>query len=1014
LITCALAALAAGAPAFGADAGVAAAPVVREVKFVYADKETGAETAVDSPSPQWFAGQTRIRAGQPYSQETANEDLERFITRHGLLCREVRPEPVAGGVRVVFVFERREKVWAIKIVAAEGAPSIKSTELMERAVKLRRDAPVSLAAVNADRWAIIGHLRRLGYHFVTVDARVAPVENRAGYSNVTFEVDRGPKVQPETIAITGNRALTRKQILGQMRTKEDGWFSSRRFVQSTYETDLENIKRRYLAEGWEDIEVAAKPVLFDPEQVTIRVRYAERGGKSVVTGLSVRGGKTIGSRAIRRQLLCQKGRDFTRAKFDQDLQWLLARYYDAGLRAASEDIDFKEAALGGGRGELSAGVLFARARETVVVDIAVKRGDGGRGAAAVDSITCKTTGPYTNDHVAGLMSRLRPGAAFTQDALLEDTAAISRFYTRPGADPCHALIDTRYRPTPAGYRVRMDFVRKGPGIGSVAAHIRIHVTEGSRYFVESVTFAGVTGKAFVSKRTFEEHLRDRLRMKKGDLFTRTNLAADLQAISAAYQEKGYADIQVRLDEAHMARPDKKVYDLKYIIVEGPIYVIDIVRPRGNDKTRPDVITREMAIKPGDRFDVRKIAESSRRLNNTGHFSKVEIRPAPSKRPPEDGRSFKELHVHVQETSTRRVLIGAGASSSAGFFGDIRYQDSNFDLGDPARSWGDFVSGTAFAGGGQTLAIFLRPGSQMTQFGIQWREPWLNERPVELGVAAGFYSRDWADYSVQKLGGSVTIGKRYQPTLTGFVGVRTHLVEVDDVDRTAPKEIWDDKGDYTVVGVFAGVTRNTLDSKSFPTSGTKWTLTTELVGTPVFDIVKLIAEGRWFCPIYEAPDKSRHVFSLWGMTGVIAGSDVPVFEKFFAGGLGSVRGFASHGISPTSKRIYVNPPAGPTTVKRNGDPVGGLFKIEGGAEYYFPIVKKRARGVIFLDAGSVAENSFGIGTAVGDLRVSTGIGVQFVVPALGNAPIALYLGVPLKKEDDDEAEVFTFSIGILLP
>ena len=1001
------------APSFAAQAGERA-PVIRAIKFVYVDKTSGEETPVDSPAPEWFADQARLRVGGPYTAKAANDDLAQFITRHKLLCREVRPEPFEGGVRVVYVFERQERVWAVKVVAAEGAPSVKSKNVME-AVGLRRDAPVSLAAVNTDRWAIIDYFRRDGYHFANVDARVEPVEARAGYSNVTFEVDRGPKVQPEAIIITGNSSISDKQLLGQMRTREDGMFSSRRFVKRTYDADVENIKRRYLAEGWEDVEVVPKPVLFDAEPVTLAVRYAVRNGKTVVTSVSVRGSETIGNRAVRRQLLCQRGSTFTRKKFDQDLQQLNARYYAAGLRAEPEDIVVKETDRGAGSGELSANLLFARARETVVIDIAFRRGDdGGRVVTLVDRVACKTTGPFGNDRVAGLMKHVQPGAAFTQDALLGDVAAISRLYTRSKDAPRHALIDTRYTPTPNGYRVKMDFIRKGPGTGSVAATIRVRVNEGGRYFVESVALAGVTAKEFVSERTFREHLRDRLKMKKGTLFTRADLAADLQALRTAYQEKGYADVQVKLDETRMVRPGEKTYDLRYVIVEGPIYTIDIIRPRGNDKTRPDVITREMALKPGDRYDIRKIDESTRRLRNLRYFSKIDVRPAPSKRPPEDGRHFKELHVAVEETSTRRILIGVGASSAAGVFADLRHEDSNFDLSDPARSWADFVSGTAFAGGGQTLSIFLRPGSDMTQFGVQWREPWLNERAVELGVSAGFYSRDWDEYSVQKLGGSVTLGKRYRPNLTGFVGIRVHAVNVSDIDTTAPKEIWDEDGNYIAIGVFTGITHNTIDNDMFPTKGAKWTLTGELVGGTDLGIVKLIAEGRWFTPIYEAPDKSRHVFSLWGNIATILGSDPPVFERYFAGGLGSVRGFASHGISPTSNKIYVAPPGGAVAVVKNGEQIGGMLKIEGGAEYYFPIVKDRARGIIFLDVGSVAENSLGIGSAIGDLRISTGVGVQLVVPALGNAPIALFLGFPLKKESDDETETFTFSIGLSLP
>ncbi len=487
-------------------------------------------------------------------------------------------------------------------------------------------------------------------------------------------------------------------------------------------------------------------------------------------------------------------------------------------------------------------------------------------------------------------------------------------------------------------------------------------------------------------------------MKKGSLFTRRDLAADVQTIRTVYLEKGYADVQVRFDQAHMApEPGQKIYDLNYMVNEGPLYHIDLIRPRGNDKTKPAVITREMAISPGDRYDIRKIKQSIQRLRKLGYFSKVEVRAVGSRRV-EPGKKYKELYVHVEEKGTSRLMLGVGGSSTGGVFGDLRFRDTNFDLSDTPRSWSDFVSGSAFAGGGQTLAVFLQPGTETSRFGFRWCEPWLNQRPVELGLSAAYSSREWDEYTVDKLGGSVTLGKRYPPTLTGFVGLRIHEVDVTDVDSDAPPDVRDDKGTHEMLGVSVGVTRNTLDKLTLPTSGKKYTLSAELVGDAGLDALKLIAEGRKYKTVHEAPDKSKHVVSLWGRTSVIAGSDLPVFERFYAGGLGSVRGFAAHGISPTY----------------NGDPIGGEFKIEGGVEYLFPFIKDTARGVVFLDAGSVADDSFDIGDALSDMRASTGVGLELVLPAAGGVPLAMYLGVPLKKESGDETEAFTFSLGIFLP
>ena len=974
-------------------AAAADGPAVLEIKFVYHDPQTGAETPVDSPGPQWFEGKTRIRVGEPYSQADADKDLSDFLTVHGMLCREVRPEPVPGGACVVYVFEKRPRAWFVRVIAREGSPSIDSTELMEQAVKLRKDAPVTLAAAGADRWAIVEHLRKDGYHFAVADARIEPVENRAGFVDVTFVVDRGPKVQPETITFVGNHVFSRGELLGMMQTKEDAWLTSRRFVQSKYEQDIENIKTHYLAQGWEDVEVKRRPVLIDPEFVSIRVTCQERGGRQVVTGLRIRGAETVARSVIREQFLTRSGREFTRGQFDRDIEWLRARYYEAGFRADSRDVSVHSEEPGRGWHEHRAEIIFGKARETVLVDITLARGDGGK--TVVEKVEHRATGPFPNRQIADL-SGLRPGSDFQEDDLLRAAAAVSRFYALPGHD--YALLESHYERTPAGYTARLEFMKKGS-----AACIRIQVEEGGRYVVESVSFEGV-------ELVFEDHIRDRLVMKQGSLFTQKDFAADIETVRTVYLEKGYADVTVT--PKYEARAGRKVFDLTYVVEPGPLCYVDLIRPRGNDKTKAVVITREMAIEPGDRYDIRKVEESVRRLNNLRYFDRVEVRTADSRRA-EPGKRYKDLEVQVREASTRRLLIGVGASSAVGAFGRLGYQDINADLGDTG-SWSDFVSGSAFVGGGQTLAVILQPGTDASEFAVHWREPWLHDRPVELGVSAGYFSRDWDEYAVNQLGGSVTLGKRYQPTLTGFVGLRLHLAKVTDISNTAATEVWDDRGSQAVLGLSAGVTRDTIDNKAWPSSGKRWTLMAELIGTPFFDAIKLLAKGRWYTTVYEAPDKTRQVVSLWGNAGVIAGSDLPVFERFYAGGLGSVRGFATHGISPLNKRIYVAPPGGATIPVRTGDQIGGKFLMEGGAEYLFPIVKDRVRGLVFLDAGSVAADSLGVGTAVSDLRVSAGVGLHIVLPQLGNQPIALYLGVPLKKESGDDTEAFAFSLGFMLP
>jgi outer membrane protein assembly complex protein YaeT len=990
-----LLALFAAAPA----ARAAQPPDIVEVRFVYRDPATGREAPVDAPSPEWFAARTRLQPGRPFTPELADREQTRFITEHRLLCLEIRTEPVPGGVRVICVFERRAKVWDVRIVVPDGAPSVDAGDLIRRAVTLRRDDPVDASELEADRLGLARHLRSRGYHFASVVARMSAVPNRPDFRRVAFEVDRGPKVQPESISLAGNEAFSDDDLLDLMTTRVDRWYNSKLFVESVYREDLNRIRRHYLALGWEGTEVRDRPVLFDPDYVTVAVRWRREGGRNVVTDVEVDGVEAVDDDRVCERMLTRPGRTFSRERLERDLRWLEALYYRAGFRADPADRHVRyHAADGAGRAR--ARLVFSRAREEVVLSVVVRRDPaGGRSVRAVEH---RTTGPVTNDRIAEL-TRLRPGSPFTLDALYRDSMAVAEFYTRREPGRNYALLEARTERTPDGHVVRLAFMKKGS-----AAHLRIRIHEGTRYTVGAVSFEGV-------EPVLEDHLRDRIRLNPGDVFRRIDFAADIETIRTVFQEQGHADVRVNAAPPRIARRGERVFDLAYSVTPGPEYTVNLIRPRGNDRTRPDVIQREMAIQPGDRYDARKIEQSERRLKTLGYFQQVDIRPVDSPRR-EPGKRYKDLLVQIQEAATAHLMLGVGASSTAGVFGDLRYQDTNFDLGDPPRSWDDFVSGTAFAGGGQTLALFLQPGTEASNFGFRWHEPWLHQKPIELGVGASYTTQDWDEYELRKLGGQVSLGKRFRPDFKGFVGLRAHTADVDDVETTAAKEIWDDEGRHNVLGLFAGLTHDTIDRKHLPTEGAKTTLLAEIVGTPGPDALKLIAEGRWYWSVYEAADQSRQVLSLWARAGVLAaGSDLPVFERFYAGGLGSVRGFAARTISPRSRRRYINPNIPALGVIRvpTGDAVGGECKIEGGVEYHFPIVKDRWRGLVFLDAGSVGENPLGFGGALSDLRASVGIGTEFVLPQLGNVPFALYLALPLRKERGDDTETFSFSFGLLL-
>lgn len=981
-----------------ARAAAAPGPRVIQRKYVYRNPTTGAETPVDDPSPQWFADHTGLKVGQPYTPARGRTEIARFLAEHGLLCRAVRPEPLDGGVRVVFVFEKRKTAWLVRVAARQGAPAVPATELMEEAVSLRRGRPVSRARLDADRRAIVHHLRQQGYHFAAATAHTQPTPARAGAVDVRFLVDRGPRVRVAAITIVGNRALKTDELAALMHTRRDRWYRSGWFVKDRFDDDVKRLREHYIVSGWEDAQLSAPPVLFDAQFVRIEVDTHQKGARRIVRRVRVSGNDAVGTSAIRRAWQTRPGRPFRRDQLLADIAWLRARYARAGLTACPADLVVRD-----DPDRTVVNIAFGRARQVVTLRLVTRQGPAGSRILTLAEHT--TTGPFMNGEIAAATG-LRPGQTLSEAAIPAAIDAVTRLYTQ--TEPLHhyAPVDTRVTETPAETTVRIHFVKKGPSDRTVAAYLRLRVNEGARYRVESITFSGV-------RPLFEGHIRDRLAMLKGAYYTELGLQKDRETVRRVYHEKGFPDVKVRVTKSSRVRPDEKVFDLTYTVTEGPLCYVNLIRPRGNDKTKPQVIVREMPLKGGDRYDVRKIQAGMQRLRNLRYFDKVDWKAADSPRK-EPGKNYKDIYVQVREASTRKMMLGAGVGSVSGVFGLLGLRDSNFDLADTPRSWEDFVSGTAFAGGGQELGLYLQPGSNASQYVINWTEPWLNDRPVELGVSGGYFLEEWDKHEVDRIGGQVRLGKRFSPTLTGFLGLRFHHANVSDISRTAPPDVWDDRGGHDVLGLSAGLTHQTLDRTLFPTTGHRTTALAELIGTPVFEAVKLVAEGRWFFTLYEADDKTRQVVSLWGDLGLLAGGELPVFERFYAGGLGSVRGFAAHGISPLNNTIYAVPPRGAKVPVRRGDAVGGRFKMQGGIEYLFPIVKDRVRGVLFLDAGSVAKSTLGVGSALSDLRASTGVGVQFVIPQLGKVPISMYLGLPIRKQGGDDTEAFAFSIGVFLP
>jgi outer membrane protein assembly factor BamA len=225
----------------------------------------------------------------------------------------------------------------------------------------------------------------------------------------------------------------------------------------------------------------------------------------------------------------------------------------------------------------------------------------------------------------------------------------------------------------------------------------------------------------------------------------------------------------------------------------------------------------------------------------------------------------------------------------------------------------------------------------------------------------------------------------------FRGEDVDITSIDNKPLRAP-EILAGRGHHTITGAQIGFRRDTTDSILLPTRGSVMDVSYEhagaLGGQYNFDKFEGSATGYW--TLYDDLLDRKTVLRTSARVGYIT-PDAPFFERFYAGGVGSMRGFRYRGISPRS---------GP-----DDDPVGGNFSVMGTVEVGFPLAGESLRGVVFTDIGDVESKA-----RFGTVRVSTGVGVRLTLPIFGQVPLGLDFGFPILKDRQDDTQIVSFTLG----
>jgi outer membrane protein insertion porin family len=565
--------------------------------------------------------------------------------------------------------------------------------------------------------------------------------------------------------------------------------------------------------------------------------------------------------------------------------------------------------------------------------------------------------------------------------------------------------------------------------------IKFYVYEGRQYKVGSIKVTGNTvfssaqiQQGLVATHEFQ-HAKGKLGpngfpMDVGDVFSPSGLTKDQQAIEDFYGGKGYIDVSQgeALRVIRIPNVDTGAMDLEFQVDENQKYVVEKIDIRGNLKTKDKVIRRELAISPGETFDMVRVKISKDRLEQLQFFDKVDLQPEPTD-PPITGR--KNLVVNLEEQNTGNFTLGAGFSSVDALVGYVEVSQSNFDLFNPPN----------FTGAGQKMRVRVQLGTQRQDYEISFVEPWFLNRKLSLGVDLYRHQLDFESPNniytetrtgmrlslTRALGSDFLIGSvsyTLEDVGIGLNGGYTPIYSVvnqpndpfpngagGNFNRNVPYAILDQLGDHLYQRFGSSLAYDTRNSYELATHGQRSEVEGEYsLGSQSY--YKLQAKTSWYFPGFF----HRHVWEIDGEIKVadsINGGDVPFYDRYYLGGLYSLRGFKYRNISPR-EAFDQTAPSTPT------EPIGGDTSWFGSVNYSLPIFEKDGgvglRFEMFYDVGYVDQSPYSISGQYDD---NWGLGLLLNIPHLG--PLRLEYGIPLTHDAfNGSSGQFQFGVGFNRP
>ena len=677
-------------------------------------------------------------------------------------------------------------------------------------------------------------------------------------------------------------------------------------------------------------------VRLEAENQVLVVQVRERPAVAQIDFSGIKQFEPENLKKALRELGLAEGRIFDRALLESAQNEIKRQYLSQGLYAAEVQT-----------------TVTPLERNRVGISIAVTEGE----VAKIQGINIVGAQAFSESELLGLFVLRTPGwltwytkhDRYARERLAADLETLRSFYLNRGYLD-FSLDSTQVSITPD----RRDI------------YITVNIVEGETYTVSEVTLAG---QLLVPR----EELEALIQLKPGDTFSREKLAASTKAITDRLGNEGYAFANANA----IPTVDKEKRRVSFSIVVDPgrrVYVrrIDVA---GNNKTRDEVVRREMRQLEGAYYDASKIQLSRRRIDRTQFFGEVTVETQPVEGNPDQ----VDVVYSVKEKPTGSLLLGVGFSSVERIALSASVTQAN-----------------AF-GTGKYLSANINSGSVNQVYSLSYLDPYYTVDGVSRGFDVYKRKTDASSLSVgpyvtDSLGGGVKYGYPVSEQVTVDFGLNLESVELEvfPISPLSYLQFVNDFGtQYTYLSGTVGIARDTRDSLISTNAGSYLRASTELAGGDL-QYYRLGYQHQWYRPLTRAT--TLHLGGEIGYAGGYAGYPLPFFKNFFAGGPGSVRGYRSFSLGPQDLA---------------GNAVGGNRKLQLQAEVLFPMPgaehDRSVRLAAFVDAGQVYANKI----EFDDLRYSTGLALFWSSPM---GPLRLSLGKPLNPQSQDRVQQLQFTFG----